>query len=254
LRRGNRPGVAAQTARDLIGWRLALQTQAASSSDVSRALRTRLEDAGILVLQLPMGENGCRGFSLYDTTAPVLVANTAYTTEARIFSFLQEFAHLLRGRSWICSQIPESSVEYWCEGFAASFLMPKEQFLAYAERRFGNRLISMTEEVSSLARHFRVSLRATAVRLRELERAQEGLYDRIDAEADFKRGGGFSRDNSAAAVRLREWGSGYARLLLNAEERGLLGRTDLLEYLNVSNTQLGEIRSRVEAGVSGPEE
>jgi hypothetical protein len=93
-----------------------------------------------------------------------------------------------------------------------------------------------------------VSLRATALRLERIGRAAPGLYDDVDAEADFKGGVGFSRDNTAAAIRLREWGAGYAELLLDAERRRLLGRTDVLEYFNLSNTQLRELRSRVEAG------
>jgi hypothetical protein len=49
-------------------------------------------------------------------------------------------------------------------------------------------------------------------------------------------------------VRLREWGTGYADLLLDAERLGLLGRTDVLEYFNLSNVQLHELRSLVETG------
>jgi Zn-dependent peptidase ImmA (M78 family) len=250
LLRGMSPNEGANRAREFLQWDLALQVGAPSSSEIARALRARMEDKGILVLQLPMSEDGARGFSLYDERAPLLAANTAYITEARVFTFLHELAHLLRGRSWICGHVPDSKVEHWCENFAGSFLMPRKEFVEFLTARFGTQAISSINDVTTIARRFHVSLRATAVMLDRVGRAVDGLYEAIDLAADYKRGPGFSRDNSAAAVRLREWGAGYARLLLDAEEQGLLGRTDLLEYFNVPTTQLQEIRSRVEAGVT----
>ncbi len=111
-------------------------------------------------------------------------------------------------------------------------------------------MVSSLDEVGRVARRFRVSLRATALRLEKLGRAVEDLYARVDAEADFKGGSGFARDDAAPAIRLREWGTGYAELLLEAERQGWLGRTDVLEYLNLSNGQLSDLRGRVEAGVA----
>jgi hypothetical protein len=75
------------------------------------------------------------------------------------------------------------------------------------------------------------------------------LYDLVDAKADFhKPGGGGGGGATSPQIRLREWGARYPRLLLQAEELGLLGRQDLLEYLNLSNTQLNYL---VEELISG---
>jgi Zn-dependent peptidase ImmA (M78 family) len=229
-------------------WRASDQFAAASASEAARMLRRRLEAAGILVLQFPMKREGCRGFSLYDDLAPVIAVNSAYTTEARIFSYLHEYAHLARGSGSICARVPDSQLESRCETFAAAFLMPKAEIENFLNQRFGDRKISLTSEVATVAKRFKVSLRATALRLERLERAATGLYSRVDADADFKGGSGFSKDNTAPAIRLREWGTGYAELLLDAERRGVLGRTDLLEYFSLSNRELSELRSRVELG------
>jgi hypothetical protein len=79
----------------------------------------------------------------------------------------------------------------------------------------------------------------------------EGLYDHVEALAEFKGKKGFSNDNTTPAVRLREWGASYAQLLIDAERAGLLGRADVLEYLNVSDRQLREVRHRLEAADTG---
>ena len=238
-------------AHAFLQWRVKDQFDARSTSEVARQLRERMEDVGILVLQFPMKEAGCRGFSLHDDLAPVIAVNSAYTAEARIFSYLHEYGHLARGADSICARVPNSRVERRCEEFAAAFLMPRSAFESYIDSTYGSgATITSITQVSRIAKHFKVSLRATALRLENVGRAAPGLYDDVDAEADFKGGSGFSRDNSAAAVRLREWGAGYAELLLDAERRRFLNRTDVLEYFNLSNTQLSEIRSRVEAGGS----
>jgi Zn-dependent peptidase ImmA (M78 family) len=230
-------------------WQVQDQFDASSASEAARRLRHQLETAGVLVLQFAMKDTGCRGFSLHDDLAPVVAVNSAYTVEARIFSYLHEFAHLARGADSICARLPDSGVERKCERFAAAFLMPRKPFESYVDQSFGPlSQISSIGQVSRVARRFKVSLRATALRLEQIDRAVAGLYDRVDAEADFKGGPGFSRDNSAAAVRLREWGAGYAELLLDAQHRHLLAHTDILEYTNLSSTQLSELRSRVEVG------
>jgi len=169
--------------------------------------------------------------------------------EARVFSYMHEYAHLARGSGSICARVPDSQLERRCESFAGAFLMPRAPFEGFVDEAFGEGAsVSSIDQVRRIAHRFKVSLRATALRLERLNRAVESLYDLVDAEADFKGPGGFSRDNSAPGVRLREWGSGYAEVLLDAERRGLLGRTDVLEYLNLSNGQLNELRTRVEAG------
>jgi Zn-dependent peptidase ImmA (M78 family) len=243
------------SAHRFLSWRVSDQFAATSASEAARMLRQRLEAVGILVLQFPMTQDGCRGFSLYDKFAPVIAVNSAYTTEARMFSYMHEYAHLARGVGSICKRLPDSDLETRCERFAAAFLMPKQAMERFLDDTFGpDEKVSSTSEVARVAKRFKVSLRAAALRIDRLERASAGLYGRVDSEADFKvKGKGFSNDNTAPAIRLRDWGAGYAELLLDAERRGVLGRTDLLEYFSLSNRELSELRTRVEtgAGVEG---
>lgn len=239
-------GAQTRSARTFLSWSTAVQTGSASVAEMARLMRARLENEGILVLQFSMASTGCRGFSLHDDTAPVIAVNSAYTTEARVFTFMHEYAHLARGAGHICQHEPDSAIERSCESFAGAFLMPRSDLERHVRVTLGDRPVASTGEVARIARHFKTSLRATALRLQRIDRAVAGLYDTVDREADFK-GEGFSRDNTGAAIRLREWGDSYAGLLFDAERRGLLGRTDLLEYFNLPDSQVRDIRERLHA-------
>ena len=242
-----KPTQAAKRVREFLEWDVNQQFSATSPSQVAAALRTRIEERGAHVLQLKLSQEGCRGFSLADPAAPVLAVNSAYTVPARIFSMMHEVGHLIRHQQAFCSRLPDSKIERWCEQFAAVFLMPRSVFTDYAEQRFGDEPVADIEQVTSMARKFKVSLRAAALRIEHLELGVAGLYDRVDAQADFKGGGGFSKDNTKPAIRIREWGPSYARTLADAESRGLLSHTDVLEYLNVSSRQFADVRERLDA-------
>lgn len=241
-------GPALAQAHRFLEWRAADQLAAETNAEAARLLRQRLEAVGILVLQFPMTRKGCRGFSLHDPLAPVIAVNSAYTTAARVFTYMHEYAHVARGLGSICSREPDSKLERRCENFAAAFLMPRAAFERYVDDVVGDEAISSTRDVARIAKRFKVSLRATALRLERLDRAAPGLYSRVDKDADFKGGPGFSQDNTMPARRLREWGAGYVELLLDAERRGLLARTDVLEYMSVSNGELSDLRARVSVG------
>ena len=101
---------------------------------VVKTVRARLEDRGVLALQLSIGEDGCRGFSFHDDLKPLIAVNTAYTAPARLFSYLHEVGHLMRQSDAICIGYAQTAAERWCERFAASFLLPSRE-PAHAHRR-----------------------------------------------------------------------------------------------------------------------
>jgi Zn-dependent peptidase ImmA (M78 family) len=239
------PAAAAAHAREFLDWNVQRQFLAGTHSEVARSLRSSIENRGALVLQLQLSQDGCRGFSLADEIAPVVAVNSAYTVSARIFSMMHEVGHLVRHQQAFCQRLPDTTTERWCERFAAVFLMPQGSFTAYVEDRFDGELVADIEGVASVARRFKVSYRAAALRIEHLNLGVEGLYAEVEARTEFK-GSGWSSDNTTPAVRLREWGTSYARLLIDAESQGLLGRADVLEYLNVSDGQLREVRHRLE--------
>lgn len=94
-------------------------------------LREILQDNNIFVFQFSMPIEDARGFVLTDDTPKVIVVNTKDIIEARIFTLMHEFGHILLGESAI--DLPNNNMigtndktEQWCNEFAASFLLPSE--------------------------------------------------------------------------------------------------------------------------------
>jgi len=237
---GASPADAAEVARERLGWLVPVHQQGApSSSAVVKLIRAAVEERGVVALQLSIGPDGCRGFSLYDDLKPVIAINTHYNAEARLFTYLHEVGHLMRRTDAICVGAGDTAAERWCERFAAAFLLPRAELRERLERRFGaETTVRGLDQVRLLARDFRVSQTAMAIRLEDLGWGASGLVGLIPRATDFKSGGGGGADNTRGATRLRELGAGYFSLLLEAESSGTLGRQDVLRYLDVSETQL----------------
>jgi Zn-dependent peptidase ImmA (M78 family) len=241
------PEKAAADVAHLLGWTLTAQLDADNVTAVAKELRLVLEDYGLTVLQLSLGTDGCRGFSLYHPSAPLIAINSAYNNAARLYSYVHELGHLVTRSDSICVSPTSLGLERWCEEFAAAFLLPQGPFLEYINSAISLGSIDRFEHVQRIANKFKVSLRAVALRLIRLDRATWELYNEVDERAEFKRPGGGGRGETAPQKRLRQWGRTYSRLLLRAAEKGSLGRQDILEYLNLTNKQISlleqELRS-----------
>lgn len=247
------PGAAANRVREFLRWSSAEQRQATDAAAVVRLLRARLEEFGFLALHLPLSEKGCRGFSLYDPFAPVVAINTAYNAAARVFSYGHELGHLVLHTDGICTTRPVRGTERWCEEFSAAFLMPDGDVADFVNGELHG-VAGTLRAAQRLASRFKVSLRASALRLIKLGYAKPALYAEVEqVAADFKNAGGGAGGATSPEIRLREWGNNYPRLLIEAENQDLLTRQDVLEYLNLSNTQLATLQSRLGAAAPGTE-
>ncbi|HUF50979.1 MAG TPA: XRE family transcriptional regulator [Longimicrobiales bacterium] len=225
------------------GWR--------SPTEALAGWRTSLEEVGVLVFLLPLGSASCRGFSVWDDHAPLIVANTWFNSQARVFTLLHELGHLVTRTSSACLDPPTPQVrggdatERWCEEFAAAILLPRslvEQELA--ERtgwRTGDRVTDL-RTVSKIARSLNVSLRATALRLIKTGIANPGLYSAIPPTVDHKRGGGGGGDGRRRhEARRDQLGRRTVRIFLEAVSSGVLTTSDALEYLRVGYEDLGRL-------------
>lgn len=245
IAKGLTPRKAASAARAWLDWSLDEQQGASSASAVVKLVRARLEDRGVLTLQLSLGRDGGRGFSLYDPEKPLVAINTAYNDEARLYSYLHELGHLMRRTDALCIGFAETKAERWCESFAAFFLIPVAALRDRIEFRFGEDVrVAEIDQVRRLAKDFCVSVTAMAIQLEELDLGRPGLFEAIPKAQDFKKpGGGPGADSTRGAVRLREFGEGYFGLLLAGERDGALGRQDVLRYLDVSESQLRRLHN-----------
>jgi Zn-dependent peptidase ImmA (M78 family)/transcriptional regulator with XRE-family HTH domain len=237
------PEEAASAAKKLLNWNVDRQIRAENPSQVAQEIRDALEERGVLALHLPLREEGCRGFSIYSDYAPVIAINTHYSIPARVFSYIHELGHLLTRTDAICSVVAEQRIERWCEQFAAAFLIPEQTLRGLVVHRFGIDAKRDRQQLFYIANRLKVSLSAVAVRLAGLHLAPATLYyDALNLSADLRKARGGSGGATAPEIRVREWGRAYPRLLLEAESAGILQHHDILEYLNLSDSQLPALR------------
>lgn len=224
-----------------------------------RAWRSVLEAAGLLVFAFPMGRDGIAGFSLWDDRAPVIAVNTAQNHQARSFTLFHEYGHLLTRTSSLCLEAdgayvgtPLDGAERWCEEFAAAVLLPWNEVVSFLRGRgYGpDRPVIDLETPKAMARHFNSSLRAATLRLIANGMATWDLYRQIPRVADAKeeRGGTHNDDDDRRdrlVIRGEQYGQGTVDLFLDAAHRNVLSRTDVLDYLDVPDTTLDRVASRL---------
>jgi len=246
---------AAGILRSQLGVTVDAQIRWRDASTALKAWRRVIENQRILVFQLPMGRQSRPGFSLWDEMAPVIAVNTPYNEPARIFSLFHEYAHLLtrtkhRGETYVVprgsSAHPNDALERWCESFAAAFLLPREAVLDYLSAR---RTINL-DSVRSLANRFKVSLRAAAIRLVELEMADWDLYHDVARNAtvsERRKSGGGGRGIKAPYRRLQEFGTRMPSILLRGVNRELLEIHEVLDHVNLSTLQFDQLKQILSA-------
>lgn len=246
------------TERSKLGISVSVQRGWLDASTALKQWRTRLESLGILVFQLRLGRESCRGFSLWDDLAPVIAINSAYNEAARIYTLFHEYSHLLLRTDAICvapfrwvGPGQDEDPERWCERFAAALLLPRGDLLDYLALAFGWRygtFIRAFDQVINIARHYKVSLRAAALRLVELGAAEYSLYQEVNERAQVaeteKRGGG-GRGLQRHEVRVQELGKRLPRILLDGLNKDILGLHDVLENIDVSTSHLADLESLV---------
>lgn len=232
---------AAMAVRDLLGVTIDAQQAWPSASVAFDEWRAALEALGVVVMQFALGQNSCRGFSLWDERAPVIAVNTAWRDEARIFTLFHELGHLVTRTNSACATAPLASsagdpAERWCEAFASAALIPEVALGAVDH-------VGDLGALSALARRFRVSVRATAIRLIALERASWKLYESIPAASDAKRAGGGGSGRNRAEIRLDEFGHRTSDLFVAAVKADVISESQALDYLDIPSEAFEDIFS-----------
>ena len=216
--------------------------------------REAFELRGVLVLQLQLGKQGLRGFSLSDARAPLIAVNTAENYQARSFTLFHELAHLASATESVClddSGEDARSTERWCEEVASAAVLPSRA-LSGSFGRFAPEAEDEFSLVSNLAQHFKTSLRATAIALirdglvsREVYDEIEELAPVLDKEKGFARGRAGGR--KAPEQRLGEMGKKTAGLVLTALSSELLTERDARDYLRLDGPEIDDLTAAVEA-------
>ncbi len=152
---------------------------AASVSTWSNALgylRSRAEDAGVLVVFNGVVENNTsrkldpdefQGFALVDEYAPLVFVNNADFKAAQMFTLAHELAHLFVGETGVSSfehlKFDSNTTERFCDQVSAEFLVPAAEL-----RAFWPTTTRASDPYQSIAHQFKVSSLVAARRARDL--------------------------------------------------------------------------------------
>lgn len=139
-----------------------------------------IEDAGIITsFSSIVGNNthrnikvdDCRGFVLVDDYAPFMFINSADSKSAQMFTMAHELAHIWIGQSagfdFRQLQPANNQIEILCDKIAAEFLVPAMSLEESWET---------VNDISQLARHFKVSQIVIARRLLDLEKISKNEF------------------------------------------------------------------------------
>ena len=147
------------------------QLSLGSAAKAFRYWRGLIERKGILVFLYSLGENSARGFSIATESPPIIGVSTTWHPSVRVFTLFHELGHILTRTSSSCiedtGQNPTADpTERWCESFAASFLMPREEI----QTLVSNLSIDPISTATWLANRLFVSRKSALIRLIDIQK------------------------------------------------------------------------------------
>jgi len=219
-------------------------------------LRDIFEEMNILVFQFSMPIEDARGFALTDELPNVIVINSGDIIEARLFSLMHEFGHILLGDTVI--DLPsiaistDHRIERWCNQFASEFLLPSN----IAKEVFESEETTLTESntLNRLSRKYKVSKSMLCYKMFNLKFITMDVYKEIlnrykpsdkelkdDEDIDKKKkGGGIPSDKKC----LSEIGNKFVSIVANNYERNFITYTDALNFLSIKSKNFNQVLAR----------
>ncbi len=223
------------------------------SYKIFNLLREIIEERNILVFQISMPIEDARGFTLADDVPAVIVINSKDSIEARIFTLMHEFGHILLQESGV--SMPEDAlsiknidkVEKWCNDFSSAFLLP-EGFARNIFNLHRSELIE-TETLNNISKTYKLSkamLVYNMMKLKFISQLQyESVFERYKPKKPEKkekkaRGFGASADRKC----ISEKGQKFVSLVLSNVERGFITHSDALNYLSIKSKNLDKVAGK----------
>lgn len=214
--------------------------------------RARIQSLGILTLAKPMPSEDCRGFSFYlEGFMPAIVVNSKESDSAKSFTLLHEYSHLMLRRHGLCLEIEnvdKGAVERWCNGFAASVLVPADLL----SEGVPDEEITLAD-VRRIARRFKVSSHVVALSLERIGRGDYELYAHLKSQdnlRDWRKPEYSPDDEPKIPQELRrgaELGYLFPKIVLEALNRGEIDTYTACRYLDIRANKLTSLATRTEA-------
>lgn len=210
-------------------------------------LREMLEEKNIYSFQISMPIEDARGFALSDKDPKVVVVNSQDEIEARIFTLMHEFGHVLLGETAISLTEfqTKDKIEKWCNQFASNFLLPAE----LATPLFSQKKESLTETntLNTLKRKYKVSKAMLVYNMFNLNFITQSTYKSIlerpvpvKAEGKHKIIDSRTQDQKCIA----ELGHKLPSLVADNMDKGFITYSDALNYLSIKTKYFEKVIKR----------
>lgn len=237
--------------RTWLGFELREQLAWKDAAEAFRAWRSRLEERGVLVFQFTgVPVSVARGFSVSGERLPAIAVNSQDPPVARAFTAMHELAHLSLRAAGVCDFAGKrEGVERFCNLVAAEVLIPTEALRRQLTE-------AATVDVVQLAKDFKVSREAMALRLIAAKRldwsAYEGFRTRHlkEVEEERARQKAKQREGGPEFTRLvvTNLGHRFLRLVLDAYNDGTVTAPEFKDYTNVRVTGVEKLQAMVGEG------
>lgn len=223
-----------RSVRLFLGVTLEAQLKAKNEYAALRLWTNALQDKGIYVAQKRINDERVRAFSIARNGKAIVVVSTQDNAYARIFSLLHEYCHILLKNTGICDLDNEHSrTERFCNEFAATLLMPRDELCAILDGNISGHLEEDEQLVAQLSRHFKVSQAALLIRLLALKELSDDEYLKLEARRSMRKAarGGGGGDYYATAINAV--GTKFAKDIFGALSEGNINRSDAGALLGV---------------------
>jgi Zn-dependent peptidase ImmA (M78 family) len=224
-----------------------IQLAWSSFDEAFRTIRATIEEQGVFTFQKDFPLEDCRGFSLYgEAEIPIIVINkNENTNQAKTFTLLHEYAHLLLRSTGVCDESSDNRFERFSNQFAAAYLMPSHLVAQLVARSSGRDGAINAEVIKAVSRRLKVSQQATVLRLEELRYVPKDFYSDWLANLEHtERPPERQRGMVPWQTRkISEFGRRFSILALEAVDRNVVSRRDALTLLNTTNGVFEKMRA-----------
>ena len=223
--------------------------------------RYALESHGIFIYLMKMPVEDCRGITIFDEPEPrlpaIIVNDRDYSIQTKIFTIWHEYAHLLLRQPGISDQNFSNNVEWYCNRFSSSFLMPDECLKAIGIDPTASQEDWEYKDIANLSRQLKVSQTSLAIRLESKNLAPDGFAKRWmsqwktevfrEQEPDPIEAKEKSKIIIPYAIRkFRELGSAHTGVVFDAIRDGTIESQDAVEMLGAGERHLDALRAILE--------
>ena len=151
-----------------------------------REWKEKLEEKNIFIFTTSkyrgwshVSEGRFRGLAIYHSILPIIIINNSDAKKAQTFSLFHELGHLLKKKSEIDEwEDNYQGVENWCNELAANVLMPAKEFRSATR---GHQVDDLND-VSKIAKSFKVSSYACLVRMKQLRIIDFKTYQNLESK------------------------------------------------------------------------